>query len=195
MEKSYEGAMAWIRRCIKSNHIKPLDFSCIDNNTGLTPDEKKKEKRRLYTRYVTKYNASPNESNMNHIFLLMGDLDRIENEIITPIEMEMKEDLDLEFKRLTIEDLFSSSDNFPCPEGKDGCVLVIEGVERLNNSLDYSGKIMRLVMPSIETSLSDSKIRWTVIFTTKECDDRVWWSNTWGWLTKKDMLSIFLLKD
>ena len=194
MEKksySYTEAMGLIRGKIKSLHIKYPDFTHIDEQSDLSADKKERRKQSALALYHSRIDCL---KMLPKFFVLMGDLKRIDSEIIIPIETtikEGKEGLDLEFKRLTVEELLSLSINISLPKGKDGGVLIIEGIERLDKKMDYSGNFSRLVMPSIKNPLSDINIRWTVIFTTKEYEDR----NTLGWLKKKEELFICPLKD
>lgn len=127
------------------------------------------------------------------IFIIQGDLNKIKNEIIVPLQISLKESdrkkLDLEFREMSIEELISSYDTIGTPQKSNGGVLVIEGVERLDYSKDYVHMFARLTTSPIQTSENGNLARWSLLLVSKECEDEKFlFNSTWNYYRNKGML-------
>lgn len=127
------------------------------------------------------------------IFIIQGDLNKIKNEIIVPLQISLKESdrkkLNLEFREMSIEELISSYDTIGTPQKSNGGVLVIEGVERLDYSKDYVHMFARLTTSPIQTSENGNLARWSVLLVSKECEDKKFlFNSTWNYYRNKGLL-------
>ena len=127
------------------------------------------------------------------IFIIQGDLNKIKNEIIVPLQISLKESdrkkLDLEFREMSIEELISSYDTIGTPQKSNGGVLVIEGVERLDYSKDYVHMFARLTTSPIQTSENGNLARWSLLLVSKECEDEKFlFNSTWNYYRNKGLL-------
>ena len=133
------------------------------------------------------------------IFIIQGDLNKIKNEIIVPLQISLKESdrkkLDLEFREMSIEELISSYDTIGTPQKSNGGVLVIEGVERLDYSKDYVHMFARLTTSPIQTSENGNLARWSLLLVSKECEDEKFlFNSTWNYYRNKGMLGNLTLE-
>lgn len=127
------------------------------------------------------------------IFIIQGDLNKIKNEIIVPLQIDLQKSkrakLDLEFREMSIEELISSYDTIGTPQKNNGGVLVIEGVERLDYSKDYVHMFARLTTSPIQTSENGNLARWSLLLVSKECEDEKFlFNSTWNYYRNKGML-------
>ncbi len=158
---------------------------------GLTPEE---------FAMIQDYDEEENKGQEKHvkfhdytIFIIQGDLNKIKNEIIVPLQISLKESnrekLDLEFREMSIEELISSYGTIGTPQKSNGGVLVIEGVERLDYSKDYIHMFARLTTSPIQTSENGNLARWSLLLVSKECEDEKFlFNSTWNYYRNKGML-------
>lgn len=164
----------------KSGYTEDDGFSAeeLELMTKLEEGEKEeKEERVKYGDYT--------------IFIIQGDIIRIKNEIIKPLHIHLKdsEGLDLEFREMSIENLFSSYQSIGTPKGSNGGVLIIEGIESLDYSYDYVSIFSRLTNSPVQTTENGSLSRWSLLFISKECEDEKFLFNTtWNYYRNKSKL-------
>ena len=133
------------------------------------------------------------------MFVILGDLYKITNEIINPLKLYLREDekylLDVEFKEMSVEEFLSSRHEITSPIGRNGGVLVIEGIERLDYGKDYVSKFLRLTKSPIQTSVCDNLSRWSLIFISRECEnDYFLFNSTWNYFRRKSWLEEYVLE-
>lgn len=127
------------------------------------------------------------------IFIIQGDLNKIKNEIIVPLQIDLQKSkrakLDLEFREMSIEEFLSSYDTIGTPQKSNGGVLVVEGVERLDYSKDYVHMFARLTTSPIQTSENGNLARWSLLLVSKECEDEKFlFNSTWNYYRNKGLL-------
>lgn len=158
---------------------------------GLTPEQ---------LAMIQDYDEEENKGHEEHvkfldyaIFIIQGDLNKIKNEIIVPLQISLQESerakLDLDFREMSIEELISSYDTIGTPQKSNGGVLVIEGVERLDYSKDYVHMFSRLTTSPVQTTENGNLSRWSLLFISKECkDEKFLFNSTWNYYRNKGLL-------
>ena len=158
---------------------------------GLTPEE---------LAWVQNFVEEENKSQEEYvkfgdyiIFIIQGDLNKIKNEIIVPLQIDLQKSkrakLDLEFREMSIEELISSYGTIGTPQKSNGGVLVIEGIERLDYNKDYVRMFSRLTTSLVQTTENGNLSRWSLLFISKECEDEKFlFNSTWNYYRNKGML-------
>lgn len=196
MKMSVSGIKGRIENQLINDHL-PYSFNKHDysdanpEDFGLTPEE---------LAWVQNFVEEENKSQEEYvkfgdyiIFIIQGDLNKIKNEIIVPLQISLKESyrkkLDLEFREMSIEELISSYGTIGTPKKSNGGVLVIEGVERLDYSKDYVRMFSRLTTSLVQTTENGNLSRWSLLFISKECEDEKFlFNSTWNYYRNKGML-------
>lgn len=199
MKESASQIKVIIENQLENDHLPYIvghdysDYSGYDSDydDALTPEE---------LAMIQDYDEEFNKRQEKHvkfgaytIFIIQGDLNKIKNEIIVPLQISLKESdrkkLDLEFREMSIEELISSYDTIGTPQKSNGGVLVIEGVERLDYSKDYVHMFARLTTSPIQTSENGNLARWSLLLVSKECEDEKFlFNSTWNYYRNKGML-------
>lgn len=186
-----------IEKQLESDHLPYLagfnkyDYSQESEDDGLTPEE-----RAMCKGLQNEENKSQEEHvkfGFYTIFIIQGDLNIIKNEIINPLQIDLKESerakLDLEFREMSIEEFISSYDTIGTPHNSNGGVLVIEGIERLDYSYDYVSIFSRLTTSPVQTTENGNLSRWSLLFVSNECEDEKFlFNSTWSYYRNKSVL-------
>lgn len=198
MKKSASEIMNVIQTQLKCDHLpyivglnKHAYSNANPEDCGLTPEElamiqdEELEENKRQEEHV-KFGAYK-------IFIIQGDLNKIKNKIIVPLQIDLQKSkrakLDLEFREMSIEEFLSSYNTIGTPQNSNGGVLVIEGVERLDYSKDYVHMFSRLTTSPVQTSENGNLSRWSLLFISKECEDEKFlFNSTWNYYRNKGML-------
>lgn len=199
MKKSASEIMNVIQTQLKCDHLpyivglnKHAYSNANPEDCGLTPeelamiqDDEELEENKRQEEHV-KFGAYK-------IFIIQGDLNKIKNKIIVPLQIDLQKSkrakLDLEFREMSIEEFLSSYNTIGTPQNSNGGVLVIEGVERLDYSKDYVHMFSRLTTSPVQTSENGNLSRWSLLFISKECEDEKFlFNSTWNYYRNKGML-------
>lgn len=198
MKKSASEIMNVIQTQLECDHLpyivglnKHAYSNANPEDCGLTPEElamiqdEELEENKRQEEHV-KFGAYK-------IFIIQGDLNKIKNKIIVPLQIDLQKSkrakLDLEFREMSIEEFLSSYNTIGTPQNSNGGVLVIEGVERLDYSKDYVHMFSRLTTSPVQTSENGNLSRWSLLFISKECEDEKFlFNSTWNYYRNKGML-------